>query len=945
MKKLFLFLTLLFVGISANAQFTPSNNLNYVKLLKVPPAGAVEDSVLVYDGSDLFVKMRPASSMPVSTSTQTALDLKENTANKQDSLVTDGTGVKYPTIDAISGGTVYKRTIAQIRALTGILPNISFYTTNINQEGFWYYDATDTTSADNTGTVLVTADGKRIKRVVNGNIYPEWFGAIGDAVTDDASAINSAISVATNKNLVFTKRYLIKSKLVLKSNTSYIGVKGSEIIINNTFVKGATSPSNEFAIYNEKFSTTYSNPDTSIIIKGIKFTQTITLPSINYTILGFANINNLTISECESYINGSIFGNNLDLYACYNNVNITNNTFENTTNTTIGGCIWLRNRAANGALASNDCYAVNIIGNNFRKKCNDEVVAIWGSLGKLSNVNVISNSFKFDDYSVSVGLSVFGDETNSSALAITENVNISNNTFIADNFLNSLIQVGVSTDVISTVKNVNISGNVIRAKVTSTGTSTVFKATLNANSENVNLLGNNIYNNGSVNINYGFSGFTIVQSNNISGKFNYGGAISGKVSGNIITNPLGRGFLNCKDIINNTIYCGDTGIDVTANGNYNVKNNVIENTSTACYGLDINTASPVVYVEGNRFNITTGRCISNTSTGSITATNNNNQNTATFVYGNLIYSSGNKISSSGFDNLISGRISNFDTEDALPIGHISIDTSLPSDYTGWQKIATGHGIDKWRKTGINPEVGLSIGSSARSSIFNGTTFFSNVLPVCSFSPITATNGTYENVIVFKAPNNDATAVLRRLGMMFKLSNESNNTESLKSGGLIVESTNAFSNSPSLSLVLGALKVVSFDFSGNAVFSTKATTPALNVSGQTASRIALFDASRNIISADTATYPSLAELVNLKGVTSPIKNVVSSSVSTTGTATTVFTVTIGSTRPNNTYKVTATPSNVLSCALFYINNKTTTTFDVVYLAGLTGAVAFDWILTD
>jgi hypothetical protein len=76
MKKFFLLLTLLFVGILANAQFTPSNNLNYVKLLKVPPAGAVEDSVVVYDGSDSFVKMRPASSMPISTATQTALDLK-----------------------------------------------------------------------------------------------------------------------------------------------------------------------------------------------------------------------------------------------------------------------------------------------------------------------------------------------------------------------------------------------------------------------------------------------------------------------------------------------------------------------------------------------------------------------------------------------------------------------------------------------------------------------------------------------------------------------------------------------------------------------------------------------------------------------------------------------------------------------------------------------------
>ncbi len=69
-----------------------------------------------------------------------------------------------------------------------------------------------------------------------------------------------------------------------------------------------------------------------------------------------------------------------------------------------------------------------------------------------------------------------------------------------------------------------------------------------------------------------------------------------------------------------------------------------------------------------------------------------------------------------------------------------------------------------------------------------------------------------------------------------------------------------------------------------------------------------------------------------------------SFSGAGTATTVFTVTFGGTQPNATYKVVVTPTNALSAALFYVTNKTTTTFDVTYLAGLTGTVAFDWSLT-
>ncbi len=67
-------------------------------------------------------------------------------------------------------------------------------------------------------------------------------------------------------------------------------------------------------------------------------------------------------------------------------------------------------------------------------------------------------------------------------------------------------------------------------------------------------------------------------------------------------------------------------------------------------------------------------------------------------------------------------------------------------------------------------------------------------------------------------------------------------------------------------------------------------------------------------------------------------------STTGTATTTFTVTIGVTMPNTNYVVNPQANNTLSAALMYVTNKTTTTFDVTYLAGLTGSVSFDYTIT-
>jgi hypothetical protein len=73
-------------------------------------------------------------------------------------------------------------------------------------------------------------------------------------------------------------------------------------------------------------------------------------------------------------------------------------------------------------------------------------------------------------------------------------------------------------------------------------------------------------------------------------------------------------------------------------------------------------------------------------------------------------------------------------------------------------------------------------------------------------------------------------------------------------------------------------------------------------------------------------------------------VIAGTKTATGTATTTFTVTIGVTMANTTYKVTTEGDNALSAAVHYVNNKTTTTFDIVYLAGLTGAVSIDWIVS-
>jgi len=134
-----------------------------------------------------------------------------------------------------------------------------------------------------------------------------------------------------------------------------------------------------------------------------------------------------------------------------------------------------------------------------------------------------------------------------------------------------------------------------------------------------------------------------------------------------------------------------------------------------------------------------------------------------------------------------------------------------------------------------------------------------------------------------------------------------------------------SSSPALSSILDITSTT------KGVLLPRMTTTQVNAIGSPATGLGLYNTDAKM----AMTYD---------GVAYKSDGIVSGSYSTTGAATTVFTVTFGGTQPNTTYKVNVTPTSVLAAALLYISNKTTTTFDVTYLAGLTGSVSFDYSIT-
>lgn len=116
-----------------------------------------------------------------------------------------------------------------LRAYTGRATSVRITAQKL--AGIFLRDDTDVVTADNGGTVIVDASGRRWKRLFSGAVSVHWFGAVGDNVTDDKDAIQAAIN--TGLDVEFPTGSYRANNLTQATNFQRFYANGAVNIIKN----------------------------------------------------------------------------------------------------------------------------------------------------------------------------------------------------------------------------------------------------------------------------------------------------------------------------------------------------------------------------------------------------------------------------------------------------------------------------------------------------------------------------------------------------------------------------------------------------------------------------------------------------------------------------------------------------------------------------------------
>jgi hypothetical protein len=308
--------------------------------------------------------------------------------------------------------------------------SIEGHTLTGSGSGEFYFDASDTTSTDNNGTIIVTLGGKRWKRSNTFVLTPEHFGFLPtNSLTDNTTAFQNYSNTRSVIYLLDNTTYLIDT-LILHSNLIIQGNPTSKIKCKNTV--NPTSLAN-ITVRDTNFEYGEDTPNGLQILQFNLCTNVI-VQKCNFEGLGYSGDTPLTTGANS----GLKFENCTDVWALQNIVNGLKNNWgiaaQDCTNLTIKSNKVSRTGRAGIMLLSgnkgvkvlyNELYLTKT--NHINVNANDGCIDLYGP----NNDNVLIQGNRIVDGGGS-GDYFSGDPTKATAIRVSgsSNVEVCNNTVV-----------------------------------------------------------------------------------------------------------------------------------------------------------------------------------------------------------------------------------------------------------------------------------------------------------------------------------------------------------------------------------------------------------------------------------------------------------------------------------------------------------------------------------